>query len=514
MRPDLEETLRRIWPQVLDIFYHPAVPEPVLMDHVGGFDTALIDMSTHRIEMSAAFLEELEGLGLSADEAQRGLLSHELTHYLYCPFSLAEMLLHDHEAAKVSEEHAAKLRNFFEDVAVNLYCMNRRKGTDLEKVLGAVTRKALQEGSRLGQLLGAYYQEMSGHDFGAPADSLDDDLLQRLERLRTIDFMDSQNWRLNVRRFSRIVKDLLSEYKQLQLDQLDTGSFKKGDIKGALRQVAREIKNPKDFKRLVERNGLQAGLEEGDRTMPDWAHYEYLSQSHPLKIRKKPLRKSGSMYPHTHRKWESDSPFEQIDPFQSAGKIMPGITQRWVLKEGETYQKEEQVPWGVIAMDSSGSMTDPGQHLSHAVLAGFCAANIYLANASKVAVVNFSQRSIVTPFTDERRAVYEALALYQGGGTVVSVHELDNVVSSAKVPCDLLLISDVAISNLEETIQFLLGLQQTNRVNVIYTSGGDAVAQLKERFAGEGKRLSIYGVSRPEDIPRITIGEVSRSVGG
>ncbi|MBW1837702.1 MAG: hypothetical protein JRI99_12325, partial [Deltaproteobacteria bacterium] len=93
-----------------------------------------------------------------------------------------------------------------------------------------------------------------------------------------------------------------------------------------------------------------------------------LAENYLLPIRKVPMQKSGFMYPCSHVPWEVSRPYQDIDPWTSFGKIMPGITQTWKRVEGEVFGQEEGIPDCIVIIDSSGSMQNPKHSLSYAVL--------------------------------------------------------------------------------------------------------------------------------------------------
>ena len=66
------------------------------------------------------------------------------------------------------------------------------------------------------------------------------------------------------------------------------------------------------------------GLGKGDSIDADILYYMKLAQNYALPIRKRLMEKSGSLYPHHHIPWEAGKPFNDIDPWKSFGKMMPG----------------------------------------------------------------------------------------------------------------------------------------------------------------------------------------------
>ena len=82
----------------------------------------------------------------------------------------------------------------------------------------------------------------------------------------------------------------------------------------------------------------------------------------------------GLFIPITMSPGNRNAPYQDVDPWTSFGKIMPGITQIWQRQEGEVFGSEEGVPDCILIIDSSASMTNPRQELSFAVLGAACAA--------------------------------------------------------------------------------------------------------------------------------------------
>ena len=46
------------------------------------------------------------------------------------------------------------------------------------------------------------------------------------------------------------------------------------------------------------------------------------------------MHKNGTLYPYSHTGFEVGDPITEVDAFSTPG-ILPGITKKWVRKEGE-----------------------------------------------------------------------------------------------------------------------------------------------------------------------------------
>ena len=283
-----------------------------------------------------------------------------------------------------------------------------------------------------------------------------------------------------------------------------------------IRELALDAATPADFKDIVhdfEEEILEAtqlmeqdmGLGAGQSFDADILYYMKLAENFALPIIKKPMEKSGALYPHHHAPWEVGSPYQDVDPWTSFGKIMPGITQRWQRLEGEMYGREEGIPDCMVVIDSSASMTNPKQHRSDAVLGAACACDAYLRNDARVAVYNFSdvRSRQVLPYTRDRRKIYQALCHYFRGGTKLVVEDI-HLLQTDRIP-DIFMITDMQIANLETLIQYFNECK--NRVTAIHIGENKHVETFR-RSLGLRKNVGIYAVEKKEDIPRIVLGKV------
>ncbi|MFC1887116.1 hypothetical protein ACFLZM_08710, partial [Thermodesulfobacteriota bacterium] len=290
------------------------------------------------------------------------------------------------------------------------------------------------------------------------------------------------------------------------------------EIEQGLQQLAAEADTPGEFKNIVsdfedelpeEMQYMETpmGLGTGKSLDADIFYYMKLADNFMLPLRKSPMEKSGSLYPHHHIPWEVGSPFHDIDPWTSFGKIMPGITQTWQRQEGEVFSREEGTPDCIVIIDSSGSMTDPKQHLSYSVLGAACACDTYLRHKARVAVCNFSDASVggqrILPYSRNRREIYRVICHYFGGGTQVKLKEIKAL--QTENPPDIFLITDMQITNLELLIAYFNECK--NRVTAVHIGDNRQVQDFCRSMAFR-KNIGIYAVEKKEDIPRIVLGKI------
>ena len=511
MMVDLDDILKKIWPKVRKAHLFPELPAPKCAEgeqHVG------LDIKRKRISISKGFVERMSQM-LEPQEVLEGLLDHAVSHYRYCPWDLSTHLKLYGEAKKVLEEKetAERATDYFMDVVADTYCVNQ-KDTPLPKIYRHLNRGVLDEA------IHALYQKIWDVDLGVEGH---EEVARKLSR---IPYLDRSRWRESIKRFARVIEPLLKREERFEedsngpnaIDRHGLEQYSSEEIEQGLKELALDAATPAEFEDIVhdfEEEILEAtqpmeqgmGLGAGQSLDADILYYMKLAENFALPIIKKPMEKSGSLYPHHHTPWEVGSPYQDVDPWTSFGKIMPGITQRWQRLEGEMFGREEGIPDCMVVIDSSGSMTDPKQHRSDAVLGAACACDAYLRNDAQVAVYNFSDvyarcRQIL-PYTRDRRRIYHALCHYFGGGTRLVVEDI-HLLQTERIP-DIFMITDMQIANLETLIQYFNECK--NRVTAIHIGENKHVETFR-RSLGLRKNVGIYAVEKKEDIPRIVLGKV------
>jgi hypothetical protein len=255
-----------------------------------------------------------------------------------------------------------------------------------------------------------------------------------------------------------------------------------------------------------------AGQGEGPGIDAEVLYYMQLAQNYRLPIRGVPLARSGVLEPYSHAPWEASQPVQDIDIWTSFGKLLPGLSQIWKRREGMVFGQREGTPDCLLVLDSSGSMPNPRQQLSEAVLGAGCAVDTYLRHEARVAVYNFSDAMVggltIVPFTTERQLIYQGLCHYHGGGTSIRLRDLDDLRRTAtNATPDLLLITDMQVTNLEEVIEYLTGVG--GRITVVHIGENTATEHFRQALRAH-PRLQIFSVLERQDIPQIILGQVRR----
>ncbi|HLC46960.1 MAG TPA: VWA domain-containing protein [Candidatus Nanoarchaeia archaeon] len=233
----------------------------------------------------------------------------------------------------------------------------------------------------------------------------------------------------------RILKPIMNDAPEIK-------DLTRGQIEQAMRQIIRRHKKSRydKIKDFVEKEtgtsidqespkGSTAkgiGLEGSEiklyqHTIP---YYERNSATYGLYIQRKPIvTDTTSNYPEGNRSFRVGDPFTTLNPYSSGGRILPGITQRRLLKQGKKTDRLFKTPTANIIIDSSGSMENPDNG-SIAILAAFILAKNYYANDAEVGVINFSADMAYLPPTRDLNKVYTMLTAFWGGGTVLNVKKM------------------------------------------------------------------------------------------
>jgi hypothetical protein len=336
-----------------------------------------------------------------------------------------------------------------------------------------------------------------------------------------------------LRRFVQLLRPLFeAEGHQRQPDPPALGqhgleSFSPDELVQGLQDFAQHVGDMQQFRDTVQDfadellalgygTDATAGRGQGTAIDAEALYYMQLAQNYRLPLRGTPMAYSGVMDPYGHTPWEASQPVQDIDIWTSFGKILPGLSQTWTRRRGTLCGLREGVPDCLIVLDSSGSMTNPRERLSYAVLGAGCATEAYLRREAQVALYNFSDAhrdgKTLLPFTADRQALYRGFCVYHGGGTSLRLRDFEDIRRSASRGApDLLLITDMQIANLEEVMDYLIGVE--GRITVIHIGANRATDHFR-RAMQQHPRLYIFQVLDTQDIPHIVLGQMHHYFAG
>ena len=329
---DLDDLLKTVWPSVRRRHLFPELPAPACAD---GELRAGLDIKGKKISISRKFVEEMS-VALKPQEILEGLLDHAVSHYIYCPWNLANHLKLYAEAKAVLEDKEMALRatDCFMDVVADTLCVSQKE-TSLPKIYRHLDRTVLDEAVH------ALFQRIWGVDLGVQAY---EELSSRLSR---IPYQDRGSWMKGIRQFSKLIQPLLEmekDYGNLNtpcpmgghgLQQYSTPEIEEG-----LKDLALDAVSPADFEETIRdfedeiSEAIQPASQGSDSASvgsmnTNILYYMKLAENYALPIRKVPTESSGATYPDHHISWEAGLPYQDIDLWTSFGKFMPGITQTW-----------------------------------------------------------------------------------------------------------------------------------------------------------------------------------------
>ena len=263
--------------------------------------------------------------------------------------------------------------------------------------------------------------------------------------------------------------------------------------------------------------GAGAALLGGKRGAGRWWWYRHLARQYEIPVAPRQSTLDARAYPVELRSWTMSDPVESYDAIASYGQLLPSIARRRLYTGGESEYADERIPDLVLAIDSSGSMRNPQQHKSFAVLAGCVAARSYLGNSGRVAVFNFSSESVVLDFSADEQRVLQHICTYQGAGTKLAPEVLDSLLRCGERtarPIDVLMISDMGIGNLNDVVAKIASYERTHRVFIFHVQcTPEAFSATQERFVGL-PHVEAYRIENQEDLPAIVLGRVSSSILG
>ncbi len=544
----LKQTMRKEWQRARKRFHYPQLPQPELVDNI---PNGCIDIKNLEIKVSEPFIQGFEQHGIGTEEAMNEVLTHELTHFMKFPGSVLNVLRLQKSAQGLTDGHkASELRAAFTEAQTNLYMTQ-----EVQHPATAKMRKAygLQEGDSGGRVLYGLYQEVSGQDFGVELTKEERGLVGKL---KDIDFLDKKEETSNFRRFVQVMKD----YQPPQQNQDEKGKgqgsgqgegrnsndpcsgneegfegFTDNQVREGLKQFAQECSTPQEYEDIVKQI-LNEDAEKGEKQQRQQAlgkkagigrsiteladnFYTALAERYTIPIRKKQMHKNGSLYPHSHTPFEFGDSITEVDAFSTPG-ILPGITKKWVRKEGEVHGNDESVPDSFIIVDNSPSMFEskgdevisPSKRIYSHIVGATAVSNAYLANGSRVAVYSFGSNDHLTNPTKDRKTVHSELRRYStGGGTTFNQRFLEGVLGQSQREFDISVISDMEISNLDAFVQTVLSIPQTHRIHLLYTENNGYVANLRQTF-GSRDNVAILPLTSDSDIEKVTMGELKKSV--
>lgn len=527
---DLQKLLEEEWQAVRKNFYFPQLSQPKLTEDV---PNGQIDFSNLQITLNPKYLEKLAKDGCDEKTSLNAILSHEVGHFVYNPGSLTQLIrLHKIAREKLDEEKAFHVRQSFSNVQNNT---NLVQNMSCSSIIAALKPEVVNAvGSD--KIIFGLYQELWKKDLGVKLDEKEKEVVDKLKK---IDYLNRKKQEQSFKEFIDIIKEHITGaeaehnsnmciFSEDQLKQT-LKKFAKDSEPGEFEKTAEEILNEytkKGRKKEADKKEntneskekkqvTSAGVGKGTLILAG-NFYSALAENFSVPIRKKQLQENGSLYPYSHEEFSFDDRISDMDVYSSQ-RILPGITKKWIMKEGDLINDFSGIPNSVIIKDNSPSMTNyqnPEETVSTSVLGTTVISNAYLNNNAKVAVYIFGSYDELVGLTKDKEVVHKEIRKYsRNGGTIFNRQLLESYLAANSQPFDLSIISDMEINNLDDFVLHILKLPAIHRIHLLYTNPGKigVVNTIAEKIKGK-ENVAIMPLISYKDIKHIVMGELKRSI--
>lgn len=225
-------------------------------------------------------------------------------------------------------------------------------------------------------------------------------------------------------------------------------------IKSAIEQFADES-DLSDFERIINLAGIKQLSETDKRKIWFEANTEEIEIPN--------FAYNGSqdeyLFPEV---WKIGDPIVDIDlmlTYSTSPIIIPGVTtKKWSKHSSFKGGSKAKARDLLLVLDSSssmGSLKDANSKLFNAVKSCFAVTKYFEKQNSEVALINFSTKPHITPWSKNYDRFKEGLLLEGGGNTIFPVNALDKLRRSKKENLVLIVITDGEIQNADMTFHIL-----------------------------------------------------------
>lgn len=484
-RVDTSWDFAAIWNRSRENWHWPQLPAP----RIGSRTTA------GEFPFENYFITLREDVLSEGPEYLENLFDHLIVHYVFCPRSLETAGLLALSAIKGLKEpsRAHCIVNVFADIVVDSFRLERSP-EDERKVLLGWRRLAGQDLSSMDKLVLGFLREY----WGVPLPGCDLPEVDLLLQVFSIGVRNKGLWARQCQQTARILEPFVP------------GILGKGPIRSleilngnadevSMAALASEL-DPEQYHRALDILGLKGDLKR-------W----YRDQSYCIEI--KGTRKARmDQYPSGMVRWRHDDPLSDLDVAFSLGMspwLVPGVTTyKRGLEQGLMVPGRQKVPDLLVVLDSSRSMDGHvvGSKTHRATLAAFKACQFAHQEGAELAAINFSDRSIVQPWTRNLSAVEDVLVEHICARTHIPGAEVLEL-ASARKGCLILCITDTHIQNLYTEWEYLKeAAKQGDFVLFCIDQAG------KDKYVEEalGSLGAVYYINRLDDL----IGLVVETVRG
>lgn len=217
-------------------------------------------------------------------------------------------------------------------------------------------------------------------------------------------------------------------------------------------------------------------------------------------------------YPAT---WQLGDPVEQMDmmlTFMGSPRFIPGITsKKWEKSNQASMGKEKKQRDLLLVIDTSSSMGGADQESSNmhqALLAAYGIVAYFEKSNSDVALIGFSDRiTIDCTWTKDYDAIRNALLTDGHGSTFFPINKIKEVLSDEKRSFVTVLITDGALQNKGESVNFFRRYILEDNKLYILVLGNESMAQSFSGLSDIG--ASVWNSTNAEGFCKYVINEVT-----
>ena len=468
---DLEKLIVDAFEEVKNGYYRPPIGGPKIIKEdipLSGSGTAFFSFLTREVVVNQSFLEKLSKRGMKFEALAKGLISHEMGHYMLHPKELSLSLFLSYKTEQFFKEAGrAKQRSIysiyldFQDN--NLVIREDIFSKELQETLTAVvTDPAICPLARA--LFETYRVKYKFPDISIwpelPKDK-ESKVSEAVKELDKIVVSGSMDYGLQLSQLKRL-GDIILPFLDEESRENCSGSGENGympssranklitpqDVDELPVELRREIekaidslikKLPRGDYEAIRRHflgnerlsGRGSGIGSSKTEMEiarkeTIEYYKTLAREHngivicPRRMSTLKLER----VPHGFKEFQpSDFP-QKIDLRFSGGYILPGLTKTQRNYKIIMPSSEEKLPTLVLRKDASGSMPNPMTEKCYATAAGTMLVLSYLRSGAPVVVSLFDSETTEPKRSRNENELLEILCGYKGGGTELDLNKM------------------------------------------------------------------------------------------
>ncbi|MFW9967123.1 MAG: hypothetical protein ACFFEA_08210 [Candidatus Thorarchaeota archaeon] len=554
---------RRAWESALSDFYYPPLPD-IHVEHSNDASSYFyIETDDWTVHLNTAGVPP----HLDMNEAEpylRSVCHHEIQHYLLCPYdAVMNGMMLAGARRHINDATAFFVCNLFADLVVDSALLKRYTRVTYSRIISNIYGSSMmgQAHSSLWLLIVSCYRAMWGFPLPSTV-SIDKETYQAAEAIIRVSrkYIDNENrWPKAVEEIAKIVAEWQPDAEEPLAGcggtaepaaAADTGSIlvppdvdavmgnpveiRNGDRARSCMPDADDQDLEKEMERLaveVEQRGgnlgdlesvyLVAGI---DSKRKQWIRFWYRAKARGLLRFDVRGRKLAGNTPLSIQTWRLGDPLEELDVVQSLQAfpfLVPNMsTRRWLKTEMYGDLESDSLPDLLLVIDSSGSMAwsmrkaNASGPYHVALVSAFASIDAALRKGAKVAVVNFSDGTRECDWTKNRRDLERVLLVYQGGGTVAPVKQIEEACDRAGSGVMVLMITDAEVANWDRLVKSIDKLTIRSHKYFIFHVEQNGYSLSKKACAGlENAGASVISVESINALPGLVIREVQSIYG-